>query len=162
VRTYRSWLLTDFVGVILAPVTLVTIGLAEAVPGGSRDGGATPGSILTGIAFGLIGILVAACQIRSRMVVSDQGITWCHLLRTRSVGWDNIREIRTVRAASMGSWFSPGLTTTAGAVRINSVMGSRRYVANIVAAMQAARPDVPVAAPDGTQAVFRSDRRGSG
>jgi hypothetical protein len=150
VQTYRSWLLSDFVGVISAPVFVVTIGLEIALePGGTSARGTAPGYLITGIIIGLAGLLVAACQVRSRMVVSNQGITWCHLLRTRAVGWDDIHEIKIVRAASMGSWYSPGITTTAGSVRINSVMGSRRYVAKIVAAIQTARPEAPVAAQHG-------------
>jgi hypothetical protein len=141
VQYYRSSLLTDFGGVVLAPLILVATGLAIALnPGGAGDPGTAPGYIISGVIVGAAGLFLAASQARSRVVVSEHGVRWSFLLRSRSVAWENIREIKIVGAASMGSWYSPALLTATGSVRINSVIGSRRYVEQIAASLEAARP----------------------
>jgi hypothetical protein len=141
VHYYRSSLLTDFVGVVLAPLIMVATGLEIALnPGGAGDPGTAPGYVVSGVIVGAAGVFLAASQARSRIVLSEHGVRWCFPLRTRSAAWENIHEIKIVGAASMGSWYSPALLTDTGSVRINSVIGSRRYVEKIAASLEDARP----------------------
>ena len=77
-------------------------------------------------------------QVTSRLVVTPEGLTWRVMARTRSVAWADVQDI-LVLPGSRG-WHSPAVRAGGKLVRINAVIGSRRYTESIVTAIRKARP----------------------
>jgi hypothetical protein len=143
-QTYRSPRWNDFVGAVLAPVVVLAIGISGAIdPGGPDDPGTAPGYIATGCAICAVGVFLAVSQIRSRLVVNDRGLTWCFMMRRKSVSWADVQGIDVVAGFSLGNVYSPAVTTNAGVTRINSVLGSRPRIERIVTAIGEAPPNQP-------------------
>jgi hypothetical protein len=123
------------------------IGLSVAVHRGKAG---HPGTAPGYIAFG--SVITAACvfflvaQLTSRLVVAEDGLTWRSMLRTRSVDSAEIEDVVVMPAASFGPWYSPGVKTDSRLMRINSVIGPRRYTKSIVTVIRGTRPQARTAA----------------
>ena len=145
-QTYRSprWALV-IQTILLAFMALIALSIAIQ-PNAGRPGTA-PGYIAFGTALAASIIFVAVGQIRSRLVVTELGLSWRYVMRTRSVPWTDIQDVLAVPAASHGPYYSPGIKVGGKLVRINSVVGPRRYTERIVAAICAARQELGAALP---------------
>jgi hypothetical protein len=118
---------------------MALIGVSIAIhPGRTGHSGTAPGYVAFGAALAAIMIFVAVGQIRSRLVVSELGLSWRYVLRTRSVPWADIQDVLAVPASGLGSYWSPAVKVGGSLVRINSVVGPRRYTEHIVSAIRAA------------------------
>jgi Bacterial PH domain len=138
VRTYRSPLWALVIQTTLAGL-MALLGLSIAIhPGNAGHPGTAPGYVAFGAALAAIMILVAVVQIRARLVVSELGLSWRYVMRTRSVPWADIQDVLVVPAASLGSYCSPAVKVGGNLVRIDSVVGPRRYTEHIVSAIRAA------------------------
>jgi Bacterial PH domain len=126
---------------------MVLIALSIAIQPKAGRPGTAPGYIALGTALAVITAFVAVGQIRSRLVVSELGLSWRYVMRTRSVPWADIEDVLVVPAASRGSYYSPGIKVGGKPVRINSVVGPRRYTERIVAAICAAGQELGSAIP---------------
>jgi hypothetical protein len=137
-RTYRSPLWALVIQTTLAGL-MALLALSIAIhPGSTGHPGTAPGYIAFGAALAAIMIFVAVGQIRSRLVVSELGLSWRYVMRTRSVPWADIQDVLVVPAAGLGSYCSPAVKVGGNLVRINSVVGPRRYTEHIVSAIRAA------------------------
>jgi hypothetical protein len=145
-QTYRSprWALVTQT-TLLAFMVLITLSIAIQ-PNAGRPGTA-PGYIAFGAVLTAIIIFIGVGQIRSRLVVSELGLSWRYVMRTRSVPWADIQDVLVVPAASLGSYYSPGIKVGGKLVRIKSVVGPRRYTERIVAAIRAAGQELGSAIP---------------
>jgi Bacterial PH domain len=119
---------------------MALIGVSIAVhPGNAGHPGTAPGYI----AFG--SILVAAFafmivgQLTTRLIVTEHGLTWRNFLRTRSIAWSDIQDVLVVPAQALGRYYSPGIKADGRWMRINSVIGPRRYTETIVTAIRDAQ-----------------------
>jgi hypothetical protein len=118
---------------------MALIGVSIAIhPGNTGHPGTAPGYIAFGIVITALCICVVTSQLTSRLVVTAKGLSWRVMLRTRSIPWLDIQDVLVV-SGSRG-WHSPGVKTDGKLVRINAVIGSRRYTERIVTAIRAARP----------------------
>lgn len=105
------------------------------------------------IAFG--SILAAACIFMifgQRLIVSERGLTWRSFLRTRSIAWSDIQDVLVVPANAVGRYYSPGIKADGRWMRINSVIGPRRYTETIVTAIRDAQLRARVAAASAARA----------
>jgi Bacterial PH domain len=145
-KTYRNprWALV--IQVVLSTfMALICVSIAVH-PGNAGNAGTAPGYI----AFG--SILAAACifmifgQLVTRLIVSEHGLTWRSFLRTRSIAWSDIQDVLVVPANALGRYYSPGIKAGGRWIRINSVIGPRRYTETIVTAIRDARLQARVAA----------------
>jgi Bacterial PH domain len=137
-RTYRNpkWALVTQVGLTSF---MALIGVSIAVhPGQAGHPGTAPGYIAFGSFIAALFLFMIVAQVASRLVVTEEGLTWRSMVRTRSIAWDDIQDVVVVPAASMGPWYSPAVKTGGRLVRINSVIGPRRYTGRVVAAVVAA------------------------
>ena len=136
--TYRSPLWALVIQTTLAGL-MALIGVSIAIhPGNTGHPGTAPGYIAFGAAVAAIMIFVAVGQIRSRLVVSELGLSWRYVMRTRSVPWADIQDVLVMPAGRFGSYRSPAIKVGGNLVRINSVVGPRRYTERIVSAIRAA------------------------
>jgi hypothetical protein len=118
---------------------MALIGVSIAVhPGNAQHPGTAPGYIAFGSVLAAACILMLAGQLASRLVVTGQGLTWRYMARTRSVAWAEIQDVRAVPASGRGPWYSPGIKVSDRLIRINSVIGPRRYTESIVTEIRAA------------------------
>jgi Bacterial PH domain len=130
-RTYRNprWALITQTCLMSL---MALIGLSIAIhPGNAREPGTAPGYIAVGA------VIVAACiflivgQLTNRLLVTEPGLSWRNMMRTRNVAWADVEDVRMVSAASAGPWYSPAIRVNGKLIRISSVIGSRRYVERV-------------------------------
>src|SRR5271165_1481140 len=132
-RTYRNPRWALITQTCLMSV-MVLIGLSIAIhPGNAGQPGTAPGYIAFGGVFVATFIFLIVCQLTNRLVVTEHGLTWRNMMRTKSVAWAGIQDVRMVTAASPGPWYSPAVEANGKLIRISSVIGSRRYTESIVA-----------------------------
>ena len=139
-QTYRNprWALVIQV-VLLSLIAL--IGLSIAIhPGNASHPGTAPGYIAFGSIFSAAFIFLLVAHLRSRLVVAEHGLTWRYMMRTKSIDWAAIEDVVVMPAHSLGAWYSPGVKTDGGLMRIDSVIGPRRYTESIIAAIRGSRP----------------------
>ncbi|HUA42518.1 MAG TPA: PH domain-containing protein [Streptosporangiaceae bacterium] len=138
-QTYRNppWSLVIQV-VLLSIMALIAVSIAIH-PGDTGDPGTAPGYIACGSVIAALFLFMIVALLASRLVVSAEGISWRSVVRTRSIAWDDIQDVVVVPASSVGPWYSPAVKTDGRLVRINSVIGPRRYAEGVVAAVVAAR-----------------------
>ena len=118
---------------------MALIGVSIAIhPGSASHPGTAPGYIAFGVIMTALCIFLVTGQLTSRLFVTEEGLTWRVMLRTRSIAWADIEDV-LVMAGSRG-WHSPGVEVDGKLIRINAVMGSRRYTERIVIAIRDARP----------------------
>jgi hypothetical protein len=137
-QTYRSprWSRVTAV-VLLSFMTLIAVSIA--IQPNAAHPGTAPGYIAFGTVLAAFCIFLMVCALAERIVLTEQGLTWRHMLRTRNVAWASIQDVLVVPAASAGHWYSPAVKADGRLIRINSVLGSRRYIENVVAAIREAR-----------------------
>lgn len=112
---------------------MALIGVSIAIhPGNTGHPGTAPGYIAFGSVLAALLILLLAGELASRLVVTEQGLTWRYVTRTRSIAWAEIQDVLVAPAASLGPWYSPGIKASDRLIRINSVIGPRRYTESIV------------------------------
>jgi hypothetical protein len=140
---------------------MALIGISIAIhPGNADHPGTAPGyvafgSLLTaGITFAFVG------ELTSRLAVTDHGLTWRYWMRTKSVAWADIQDVIVMPAASFGPWCSPGVRTAGRLMRINSVIGPRRYTEKIVTAIRETRSQARNATPTDPPMPFESGLSG--
>ena len=122
---------------------MALIGLSIAIqPGSAGHPGTAPGYIAFGGVIVAVFIFLIVCQLTNRLVVTPQGLTWRNMMRTRSVAWADVQDVLTVRASSVGRWYSPAVKANGKLIRINSVMASRRGIDSIVTDIRRARVEV--------------------
>lgn len=113
---------------------MALIGLSIAIhPGNTGQSGTAPGYIAFGCVIVAACIFAIVCQLTNRVVLTQHGLAWRNLMRTRSVAWADVQQVGTAVAASVGRWYSPAVKANGKLIRINSIIGSRRYVESIVA-----------------------------
>jgi PH (Pleckstrin Homology) domain-containing protein len=120
---------------------MALIGLSIAIQPGSSPGTA-PGYIAFGGVIVAVFIFLMACQLTNRLVVTEQGLTWRNMMRTRTVAWADVQDVLTVTASSVGRWYSPAVKANGKLIRISSVMASRRRIESIVTDIRRARVEV--------------------
>lgn len=131
-KTYRNprW---SLVTQALLITFMALIGVSIAIhPGNAGHPGTAPGYIVFGSVLAAVLMLMLAGQLASRLVVTEQGLSWRYMTRTRSIAWAEIQDVLVVPASSLGPWYSPGIKANDRLVRINSVIGPRRYTESIV------------------------------
>lgn len=133
VQTYLSSPLQNVSGYVAA-VTVGSIGAAEM----TSAAGIVLGTIMVAVAAGLF-----INQVKARLVADNRGLTYSNLFRTNTIGWADVHDVEACSGSSLGPWYSPGINTRAQTLRINSVLGSRGHIEQVVAAIQAARPAIP-------------------
>jgi hypothetical protein len=144
-QTYRSPRWSRVTAVVLFSfLALIAVSIAIH-PGNAAHSGTAPGYIAFGTVLAAFCIFLMVCALAERLVLTEQGLTWRHMLRTRNIAWASIQDVLVVPAASAGHWFSPAVKADGRLIRINSVLGSRRYIENVVTAIREARA---AAAPD--------------
>ncbi len=131
-QTYRNprWSLA-IQALLLTFMALIGVGIAIH-PGNVGHPGTAPGYIAFGSVLAALIILLLAGQLASRLVVTEQGLTWRYLARTRSIAWAEIQDVLVVPASGLSPWYSPGIKASGRLIRINSVIGPRRYNERIV------------------------------
>jgi hypothetical protein len=73
--------------------------------------------------------------------VTEHGLTWCFLLRTGSVAWADVHDVKVVSGlGGFATSYSPGVATGTGLIGINSVAGPQKYIGKVVAGILDARP----------------------
>jgi hypothetical protein len=124
-QTYRNprWaLVTQTVLMTLMALIFVSIAIQ---PGPAGHPGTAPGYI----AFGSVGAAICICMIvgmlASCLTVTEEGITWRIMTRTRSVAWADIQDVLIVPANALGRYSSPGVKAHGRLIPINSVIGPR-------------------------------------
>lgn len=117
---------------------MALIGVSIAVQPDARHPGTAPGYIACGSVIAALFLSMIVVQLTARLVVTAQGLTWRSMMRTRSIAWHDIQDVLVVPASSMGRWYSPAVKTEGRLMRINSVIGPRRYTEHVVAAVVAA------------------------
>lgn len=110
---------------------MALIGLSISIQPGNHPGTA-PGYIAFGAVIVAVFFLLIVCQLTNRVVVTEQGLTWRNMMRTRSVTWPEIQDVQTVTAASAGPWYSPAIRANGKLIRISSLIGPRRYTESVV------------------------------
>lgn len=134
---------------------MALIGVSIAIhPGNAGHPGTAPGYIAFGSVLTALFILMLAGQLASRLVVTEQGLTWRYLTRTRSIAWAEIQDVLLVPASGLGPWYSPSIKASDRLIRINSVIGPRRYTESIVTEIREAWS---AASPRGLTADPRTD-----
>jgi Bacterial PH domain len=123
---------------------MALIGVSIAIhPGNTGHPGTAPGYIAFGIIITALCIFAVTSQLTSRLVVTPEGLTWRVMLRTRSIAWADIQDVLVVPGSR--GWHSLGVKAEGKLMRINAVIGSRRYTERIVTAIRAARPQTSTA-----------------
>lgn len=135
-QIYRSPRWLDILGGVIAPVFFVVIGFGEA----ADLQGSGPAPIAVGAGIAAMGIYLAISQLRHRLVVTQDGLTWSFLLRTRTVVWADVQDIDVVRGYSSQDYYSPGIRTATGMVRVTCILGRRDYIEKVVSGIRTARP----------------------
>ena len=141
-KTYRSprWALA--IHVFVSSV-MALIGVNIAVhPGNAGHPGTAPGFIAVGCALATGFIFLLIRQLNARLVVTEHGLTWHSMARTRNVSWIDIRDVLTVPSPAIGAWYNPAIKTGDKLIRIDSVSGPRRYTERIVTALRDSRLEV--------------------
>ena len=124
---------------------MALIGVSIAIhPADTDRPGTAPGYIAFGTILAAFCMFFAVVQVSSRLVVTGDGLTWRVWLRTRSIAWADIQDVLVV--ASFRGWYCPGVKADGKLVRINAVVGPRRYNERIVTAIRDARPQAETAA----------------
>jgi hypothetical protein len=118
---------------------MALIGLSIAIQPGNHPGTA-PGYIAVGSVIVGFFIVAIVAQLTNRLVVAEHALTWRNLGRTRSVEWVDVQDVLVVPASAVGRYYSPGIKAHGRLMRINSVIGPRRYTNEIVAEMRQAWP----------------------
>jgi hypothetical protein len=137
-RTYRNprWaLVTQTVLMTLMALIFVSIAIQ---PGPAGHPGTAPGYIAFGSVGAAIFILMIVGQLASRLVVTEEGLTWRIMTRARSVAWADIQDVLVVPTNALGLYYSPGVKANGRLMRINSVIGPRRYTRQVVAEIRQA------------------------
>jgi hypothetical protein len=145
-QTYRNprW---SLVAQAILGSFMALIGVSVAVhPGNAAHPGTAPGYIASGCATAAACIAVIVGQLMSRLAVTKDGLSWRSMVRTRSLRWADIQDVLVVPAASFGPWYSPGVRSDGRLIRINSVIGPRRYTEKVVTAIRDAQVQAIVAA----------------
>jgi hypothetical protein len=138
-QTYRNppW---SLVIIAIGLTLMAVIGVSIAIdPGDAGQSGTAPGYIACGSVVAAGCILLIVGQFASRLVVTEQGLTWRYFLRTKSIAWADVQDVLTVPASAAGRYYSPGVKAGGRLIRINCVIGQRRYTESIVAAIREAR-----------------------
>ncbi|HEY2638267.1 MAG TPA: PH domain-containing protein [Streptosporangiaceae bacterium] len=134
-QIYRSSPPQDIVPCI-AGVVLGIIGVAYlATPGPYK-----PLDVTVGVLFAAAGVAIFLNQVKSRLVVGDEGLTYGNLFRTRRIGWADVHGVEVCSGNSLGPWYSARVDTGMGRVRINSVLGTRSHLELVAAAIRSAQP----------------------
>ncbi len=123
-------------------MALIGVGIAIH-PGNTGHPGTAPGYIAVGVIITALSIFTVTGQLASRLVVTAEGLTWRVMLRTRSISWADVQDVLVV-AGSRG-WHSPGVKADGRLIRVNAVIGPRRYTERIVTAIRDARPQTSAA-----------------
>ena len=131
-QTYRNprWAL---VVQTLLLTFMAFLGVSIAISPSANHPGTAPGYIAFGTCIAAFCILMIVGLLMNRLVVTGQALTWRYLGRTRSIDWADVQDVLVVRASAMGSYYSPGIRTHGRLIRINSVIGPRRYTREVVA-----------------------------
>jgi hypothetical protein len=140
--TYRNprWALVTQTFLMSA---MALIGLSIAIqPGSAGHPGTAPGYIAFGGVIVAVFVFLIVCQLTNRLVVTEQGLTWRSMMRTKSVAWADVQDVLTVTASSVGRWSSPAVKANGKLIRINSVIASRRRIESIVTDIRRARVEV--------------------
>jgi hypothetical protein len=139
VQTYRNprWALVIQVGV---STLMALIGVSIAVhPGKAGHPGTAPGYIAFGSIVAAACIFMMVGQLANRLVVTEHGLTWRNYLRIRSIAWADIDDVLVVPANAFGRYYSPSIKAAGRSIRIDSVIGPRRYTETVVAAIRDAQ-----------------------
>ncbi|MBO0822264.1 MAG: PH domain-containing protein [Actinobacteria bacterium] len=116
---------------LITPMALIGVGIAIH-PGERGHPGTAPGYIAFGSVLAALLILLLVGELASRLVLTEQGLTWRYVTRTRSIAWAEIQDVLVVPASGLGPRYSPGIKADDRLIRINSVIGPRRYTERIV------------------------------
>jgi hypothetical protein len=139
VQTYRNpgWSLV--IQVVLSTfMALIGVGIAVH-PGNAGHPGTAPGYIAFGSILAAVVVFMIVGQLMTRLIVTEHGLTWRSFLRTRSIAWSDIQDVLVVPAKALGRYYSPGIKVDGRRMRINSVIGPRRYTETIVTAIRDAQ-----------------------
>jgi hypothetical protein len=117
---------------------MALIGVSIAIQSNAARPGTAPGYIAVGSLIAALCILMIVGQLASRLVVTEQGLTWRYMMRTKSTAWADIQDVLTVPANALGRYYSPGIKADGRLIRINSVIAPRRYTYEIVAELRQA------------------------
>jgi Bacterial PH domain len=139
VQTYRNprWALV-IQGVLSTFMALIGVTIAVH-PGNAGHPGTAPGYIAFGSILTTACIFMTVGQLMSRLIVTEHGLTWRNFLRTRSVAWTDVQEVLVVPANALGRYYSPSIKAAGRSIRINCVIGPRRYTEAVVAAIRDAQ-----------------------
>jgi hypothetical protein len=149
-RTYRNarWALVTQTFLLSG---MALIGLSIAIHPGSADHpGTAPGYIAFGGVIVAVFMFLVVCQLTNRLVVTEQGLTWRNMMRIRTVAWTDVQDVLTVRASSVGLWYSPAVKANGKLIRIGSVIASRRRVESIVTDIRSTCAETRTTTPLGT------------
>ena len=125
---------------VVLSTLLVLIGVGFAVhPGRASHPGPAPGYIAFGSILVAAGVFMIVVQLMARLVVTGHGLSWRSFLRTRSIAWGDIEDVLVVPAKAVGRYYSPGIEVGGRCLRIDSVIGPRRYTETIVSAIRDAQ-----------------------
>lgn len=138
-QTYRNPRWSLVIQVILSTL-MALIGVSIAVhPGNAGHPGTAPGYIAFGSILAAAFIFMIVCQLTTRLIVTEHGLTWRNFLRTKSIAWSEIQDVRVVRASTLGRYYSPSIKADGRWLRINSVIGPHRYIETIVTGIRDAQ-----------------------
>jgi hypothetical protein len=126
-------------------MALIAVSIAVH-PGNANHSGTAPGYIAFGSILAAIFSFMIVGQLASRLVVTQQGLAWRYYLQSRSIAWADIQDVLVLPANALGRYYSPGIETGGRLIRINSVIGPRRYTETIVSAIRAAHIQAEVVA----------------
>jgi hypothetical protein len=139
VQTYRNPRWSLVIHVVLSTF-MALIGVSIAVdPGNAGHPGTAPGYIAFGSILAAAFVFLIFGQLTTRLIVTEHGLTWRNFLRTRSIAWSDIQDVLVVPAKALGRYYSPGIKADGRWMRINSVIGPRRYTETIVTAIRDAQ-----------------------
>ncbi len=127
---------------------MALIGLSIAIhPGNAGHPGTAPGYIACGLVSAAVLTFLIVCQLTNRLAVTEQGLAWRSMMRTRSVTRADVQDVLTVTASAAGRWYSPAVKADGQLIRINSVIASRRRTESIVTDIRRARVEGGAAVP---------------
>jgi Bacterial PH domain len=116
---------------------MALIGLSIAIQPANHPGTA-PGYIAVGSVIAGAFIVAIVALLTNRLVVTEHALTWRNLGRTRSVAWADVQDVLVVPANALGRYYSPAIKAHGRLIRINSVIGPRRYTRRVVAEIREA------------------------
>lgn len=97
--------------------------------------------IVAAVVLAGVGTFFIICQVKNRLVVVDDGLTYRYTLRTRHIAWPDVQSVGTMPVPGMGEWWWLQIQTPCGQTPIKSVKGRRKYVEGVAAEISALAAD---------------------